>query len=776
MNNRQKISLNGMWSLAYAPNSRVIADNYNLNTILSVKTSGYRSVNAAVPGNFELDLQRAGIIGDPYYSTNTLELQKLECMHLYYYNEFYFSGDLSGLYLHFEGIDTVADIYVNGSLIASVDNMFIAHEFLLTCLHDGINEIVVHIKPAAIEARKTDVPPSSNALPYNYDSLYIRKAGSMFGWDIMPRIVSGGIWRDVYIERKPKERIENVFVYTRSINAANGSADVIFHYNLKIDGDYIGDYSIKAHGICGDSSFESKSRLWFTSGKLGTWIGSCKLWFPRNYGEPNLYDTVFELYHGEELLDSYNLRFGVRTAELDRTSTTDREGSGEFCIKINGKRIFAMGTNWVPVDAFHSNDVKRIPEIVPMLNDLNCNIVRLWGGNVYEHESFYDFCDENGIMIWQDFAMGCAVYPQEYKFNDILESEIVSIIKKYRNHSSLIIWAGDNECDYAYLSWGGIKRDPNDNIITRRLIPDLLRAHDFTRPYLPSSPYIDEEAYKTGKPSSEDHLWGPRDYFKGDYYKNTVCHFASETGYHGCPSPESLKKFIAPDKLWHWFDKEQNRANDDWLTHAASMELSAGSAYSYRIKLMADQVITLFGHEPETLEDFSFASQISQAEAKKYFIERFRISKWRRTGIIWWNLIDGWPQISDAVVDYYYDKKLAYYYIKRSQNPLCLMFDEPENGILPLYAVNDTQRDKNVTYKVTDITAGEVIKEDIINAATDSSARIWDKPFADGEQHFYLIEWNFDGIKGKNHYMTGLKNIDLEKYRLAMKKCGFEVK
>ncbi|MHB1153191.1 MAG: glycoside hydrolase family 2 protein [Eubacteriales bacterium] len=776
MNSHQKLFLNGTWKLAYAPNSRVLDDNYNLNTVLSIKASGYHSVDAVVPGNFELDLQRSGIIGDPYYSTNTLELQKLECMHLYYYNEFYYTGNLNELYLHFEGIDTISDIYVNGCFIASTNNMFIAYEYRLNCLHDGINEIVVHIKPAAIETRRIDIPPSSNALPYNYDSLYIRKAGSMFGWDIMPRIVSGGIWRDVYIEKKPKERIENVFVYTRSINTGNNSAEIIFHYNLKIYGDFIGDYSVKASGRCGDSSFESKNRLWFTSGKLGAWIGNCKLWFPRNYGNPNLYDTVFELYKGDELLDSYNLRFGVRTVELDRTSATDRDGNGEFCIKINGKRIFAMGTNWVPVDAFHSNDVKRIPEITPMLNDLNCNIVRLWGGNVYEHESFYDFCDENGIMIWQDFAMGCAVYPQEKQFLDILESEIISIVKKYRNHSSLVIWAGDNECDYAYMSWGGITRDPNDNIITRRLIPETLRTHDFTRPYLPSSPYIDHEAYKSKKPLSEEHLWGPRDYFKGDFYKNSVCHFASETGYHGCPSPESLRKFIAPEKLWHWFDKEQNRSNDDWLTHAASMELNGNSAYSYRIKLMSDQVITLFGHEPETLDDFSLASQISQAEAKKYFIERFRISKWRRTGIIWWNLIDGWPQISDAVVDYYYDKKLAYYYIKRSQQPLCIMFDEPDNGQLKLFAVNDTQNDEIVSYKITDITMGEVIRVDKITAAADSSRCIWDKPYENGEQHFYLIEWSYNRSAGRNHYMTGLKNINLDEYRSAMKKCGFEVK
>jgi hypothetical protein len=136
----------------------------------------------------------------------------------------------------------------------------------------------------------------------------------------------------------------------------------------------------------------------------------------------------------------------------------------------------------------------------------------------------------------------------------MMAPEIEFVIKQCRNHPSLVLWAGDNECDFAF-SWAGTRRDPNHNVITRKLIPDLLRIHDFTRPYLPSSPYMDEHAYKSGEPISEDHLWGPRDYFKGDYYKNTVCHFASETGYHGCPSPKSLEKFMTKETLWPIFDE-----------------------------------------------------------------------------------------------------------------------------------------------------------------------------------------------------------------------------
>jgi len=378
-------------------------------------------------------------------------------------------------------------------------------------------------------------------------------------------------------------------------------------------------------------------------------------------------------------------------------------------------------------------------------------------------------------MVWQDFAMACELVPQDDMFSAAMAEEAAAVIKKYRNHASLVLWAGDNECDQSFGGALGMGRDPNSNIITRRVLPGVLKAHDFTRPYLPSSPYTDEEAFLTGGCLSEEHLWGPRDYFKGDYYSTSVCHFASETGYHGCPSPASLEKFLAPEHLWPWFDAEKGRANDGWLAHAASPELKADAPYAYRIKLMSDQVKTLFGHEPETLEAFSAASQISQAEAKKYFIERFRVSKWRRTGIIWWNLIDGWPQISDAVVDYYLTRKLAYSYIKRSQQPVCLMFDEPAGGTLTLYAVNDTPRDEKLSFSVTGMFSGTIFAIDMpAEVPADASVPVWSKPCGGEEREFYLIEWQ-GGCAGKNHYMTGLRGMDADAYLKALGGCGFEL-
>ncbi|HOU09909.1 MAG TPA: glycoside hydrolase family 2 TIM barrel-domain containing protein [Clostridiales bacterium] len=765
--------LNGEWRLFYADHDE-LGGRYPVD-IAELEASGMESVAAEVPGNFELDLQRAGIIPDPFYDTNTLDLQRFESFHMFYCRRFDYRPGGGLPTLRFEGVDTAAEAYLNGEPVLACSNMFVPHEAPAVGLREGGNEIVIHIKPAAVEARRFPVPAGCYAHRYNFETLYLRKAASMFGWDIMPRIVSGGIWRDTFIYDKLPDRIEELFAYTMQADFEKRTARLVFAFNAAVSRGSLDGYSVRVRGTCSDSSFAAESRLWFVAGRLEAQVHGCRFWYPRNAGEPALYDTVFELLYRGEPVDSRRFAVGVRTVALERTGTTDEQGSGEFALRVNGKKIFAMGTNWVPLDAFPSRAAGRLADVLPMLGDLGCNIVRCWGGGFYEHEDFFDYCDANGVMVWQDFAMACELAPQDETFAAAMAEEAAAVVKKYRNHPSLVLWAGDNECDQSFGSAAGMGRDPNGNTITRRVIPDVLKAHDFTRPYIPSSPYTDEEAFLTGGFLPEEHLWGPRDYFKGDYYGSSVCHFASETGYHGCPSPASLKKFLAPEHLWPWFDAEKGRANDGWLAHAASPELRADAPYAYRIRLMSDQVKTLFGCEPRTLEAFAAASQISQAEAKKYFIERFRLSKWRRTGIIWWNLVDGWPQISDAVVDYYLSRKLAYFYIKRSQQPVCLMFDEPAGGTLTLYAVNDTPRGEQLAFSVTGIFSGTVyVRGAAAEAPADASVPIWSKPCGGGEREFYLIEWQ-GNTSGKNHYMTGLRGMDADAYLKALAACGFEL-
>lgn len=793
MLNNKRISLCGDWSLYYIENKPFKKSGLYPTTAAELSDTGWHKINAKVPGNFELDFERAGICGDPFYACNTIELEKYENLHLFYTKNFEldFEPD-ENTFLCFEGIDTIADIFVNGVLVGRTDNMLVPFEFDKNTLRKGMNEILIHIIPSHIAARDYEVPISSTHHAFGFDSLSIRKAPHMYGWDIMPRALSGGIWRPCYVEQRLENRIDDLFVYTHNLNAEKNYGEMGFFWNLTVAEDEIRDYSLRIHGECGDSKFDRfQKRLWHTGGRCVIGISNAKFWWPRNYGDPNLYDITATLYYKDEPVYEHKTSVGLRSIELDRTSLTDKDGNGEFCFIINGKKVFWQGTNWVPVDAYHSRDAERLPEILPMLTDLNCNCLRCWGGNVYEDDIFYDFCDRNGIMIWQDFTHACGINPQTDEYCERFQSEVEKVVKRLRNHTSIIVWAGDNEVDACYRWTGGyVKRDPNNNRLTREVIPKVLNAHDFTRPYIPSSPYIDETAFEYIKNGgaeniSEQHLWGPRDYFKGSFYKGSICHFASETGYHGCPSPESLKRYIRPEQLWHWRkDPENDRIpKDDWCCHSACAALDGEDGNCYRIRLMSNQVKTLFPEFKEKeieygLDKFAYASQISQAEAKKYFIERFRVTKWRRTGIIWWNLIDGWPQISDAIVDYYGVKKLAYHYIKRSQQQLCLIFDEPENGVLPLYIASDLRCDVNVKYKVTDLVTDKVIVESAALAKSDESVLIYNKPMEDGEKHFYFIEWEYelDGkvISGTNHYVTNIIDLDYDEYMGWIKKVGFD--
>jgi beta-mannosidase len=252
----------------------------------------------------------------------------------------------------------------------------------------------------------------------------------------------------------------------------------------------------------------------------------------------------------------------------------------------------------------------------------------------------------------------------------------------------------------------------------------------------------------------EDHLWGPRDYYKADFYKQSKAHFLSETGYHGCPDIESIKKFITPDKVWHYRD------NDQWKLHSTDR-----FGYWDRVMLMEKQVRQLFGEIPEDPDTYATASQISQAEADKYFIERIRVGRPHKSGIIWWNLLDGWPQMSDAVVDYYFVKKLAYRYIKNSQAPFTVAADEMQNWGLPIYLCNDTRDIKRGHLRIWDADTEEILFERDFEAGANRSTPITKLPLFYSEKRLLIFDWTLDdGEVGRNHYLTGFPPFSLEKY------------
>ncbi len=768
MNKISGICLDGMWKLYYEQNSICKDFAYNMATTSELERAKLKCIDACVPGNFELDMQREGLLPDLYFGKNSLIARKLENLHLWYTTSFKVSDMADNTYLRFEGIDTFADIYLNGKLIGSTNNMFISHEIKADNLIQGENELVVHIIPGFLKARENTMGAGTlYHQPYNADSITVRKAPHMYGWDIMPRIMSGGLWRSVYLVEKKPDRIEDIYI--SAFKAVKELGSLHFYYKTMISDDFTADYRLVISGECKDSRFTTERPLWHTEGRTFIHIENPYLWWPKGMGEANLYRITVQLYKKDELLDTKEVSVGVRVAKLVKSDTIE-DSKGEFCFYVNGEKMFVRGTNWVPMDAFHSRDKERMPRALELLNGTNCNMVRCWGGNVYEDHEFFDFCDRNGIAVWQDFAMACSYYPQTEEFASRLKTEALAVVKKLRNHPSIFLWAGDNECDLVYTGWHPFRQNPNENILTRKVLPEIIKNNDPFREYLPSSPFISQKAYeqKKDKQIPEMHLWGPRKYFKADYYSKAVCRFASETGYHGCPEPQSLKKFLSPEKLWPWQD------NDEWLIHATCMEDRKGATYSTRIPLMANQITELFGISPDNIDDFARASQITQAEADKYFVERFRLGKWESTtGILWWNLIDGWPQFSDAVVDYYYEPKIAYSVITRAQQTICLMMREPNDGKITLAASNDSLCDESIEYKVTDVTHSKVILEGNATAVANSTVDIAVAKCNENETVFYLIEWKLGNKTYKNHYLCGKAPVSYEVCIEGYKKSGF---
>lgn len=763
------------WKLCYIENKEVKTKNLNLSSIKAITTSGYSIIEASVPGNFELDLMREKIIDDLYFGTNIINAQKLENLHVYYFSEFELTkNDNADSYLVFYGIDTVAEIFVDGEKIGFVENMFHKHEFCINNLACGKHEIVVHILPSALYAQSFDIPSSCKSMKYNADTTVIRKAPYMFGWDIMPRIVTAGIHKPVIIEQRPKNRIEHPFTLTTELHPK--SAVISTRLRLHSSEDFITNFSILFTARCKDQTVTQSYKPFTSNVILDVRIPSPYLWWPKNYGEHNLYDIEIVLFYNGVECDRVSYKTGIRTVALKRTSLY-RDG-GDFCFIINGRRVYAMGTNWVPTDSFPSRHSQYDMRGLQMLDDVNCNMVRCWGGNVYPEDHFYEFCDEHGIMVWQDFSMACAHYGDNERICSLMEAEAECIVKKFRNHPSLIVWSGDNECDQQIDRKFGYKHenedpsaiDPNDNKLTREVIYRVLRNHDTSRPYLPSSPYIDHEAFLKGLPA-ENHLWGPRDFFKGEYYMKSECFFASEMGYQGCPSPASLIKFLPYESL-NAFGSDKECKNADWLAHAVCVEPYWGAVYSYRVPLTVRHVVKLFGNYDKDVRVFAKQSQISQAEALKFFIEHFRIAKPIKTGLLWWNIIDGWPQLSDAIVDWYGCKKLAYHYIKRSQQPFCMMFDEPKNGKITLVATNDLQESQHVSYTVTNVQDDKVILTGEIDVDANGIVRL--DSIVPANNAFYLIKWTANGVECTNHFTANIENsLDYHTYLAQIEKVGY---
>lgn len=815
------LTLDGKWNLSFwrQPDDPVVSPE-------GMASVDVTTIPATVPGNVDIDLMEAGLEADPRIGNNNYLTRRWEDRQWCYSRSFDFPGLKEGCryVLRFGGIDTIADIWLNGEHVGRAENMMIEHSFDVTkLLETGENDLKVIIQSSVLYGRRPFFGSISFGHSASPESVNIRKAPHMFGWDILPRVVSAGLWRSVELLTVEPVHFRDVYWMTANVNVEGRTAEIYADTQFEMPVDRY-DRTNVVWTLSRNGKVVSKTSqpCVFHALRQKINLTGVDFWWPRGYGEPALYDAKCELVAEDgTVLAVDEQKIGIRTVKLDFNEINLPDSPGRFCFIVNGVPIFVRGTNWVPLDALHSRDVRWLDETVKLCADINCNMIRCWGGNVYEDHRFFDLCDENGIMVWQDFTFACNAYPQDEEFGRRIWDEAKSVVIKLRRHPSITLWSGNNEIDYSLRrAIACFDPDPNKDNVSRNVIARVLWEFDPSRPYIPSSPYYTEEVWKCGfidyEHLPENHLWGPRGYYKTPFYTEAGCVFVSEIGYHGAPDISSLKMMMTPDCVYPWVSSKQlkkectsgkgpsagtglpmvedapvdngssqakNRGlvlnpmdpeknwNEEWLTKSVRRFPELGRTYD-RNNLMINQQNLLFGSCPDDLEEFVFGSQVVQAEAMKYFVELWRGQKFApKTGIIWWNIKDGWPDISDAVVDYYFNKKLAYYFIGNVQRSICALIMDPEDGICPLVVVNDTASEVEGTVKVTDVASGKVLYNGKYRVDANSKTNLAGIPDAGG-QGVFLISYSSPEGEFRNHYLYGKAPFKLADYRRWMEKTG----
>lgn len=762
--------------------TQLLNDNWTL-AFTHPETGADHIIPAAVPGNVELDLQKANIIGEPCPVDEEHAYRWIDNTDWTYERTFTYDGlpeNTVNAMLVFKGIDTIADIYLNDKCILQCKNMFIEHQVDVTdMLILGENKLKVVILAPEIYARSI-----VNA-PFQYSprqsSVYLRKARHMWGWDNAPHRISAGIWRNVELQFHDPIEFTDVYTYTEYYYPDTDVAEVGCRYSFQTQDRDLSQYKLRVKLFFeGEHAFETTRPVLHTSGVVVPGriaIKNPKLWHPAGSGKPNLYDFYLILEKEGKPVAEYHQKLGIRTFRLERTEITDHDGNGEFQFYCNEEKIYIRGTNWKPITPFHSQTPERVKPALQLAVDCNCNMIRVWGGGIYEDHDFFDFCDEHGLLVWQDFMFACEFPPQDDFYLEEVRIEAEAVIKKLRNHPSLAIWCGDNEVDMSF-AWGhSIQRNivPSDNKITRQVLPLAIQNLDPARDFVPSSPYIadtfstrryPETVKGQGNFAPEHHIYCgnlPPGGFR-QFLREQASHFCSETGPIGINAMSESPEIVALElprmkRLWDVNPDTIPPENDNihqtdhycarWITYARRLTTKMfGRDFSYE---NPDELVT--------------AVNLYVGDLFKSTIESWRIQKYRRTGIIWWSLMDMWTMgFNYSVADCNFKPKLPFHFIRLAQQPLLLAGKDPVNpGDAPeLHVMNDTGEDQQGSYTIKS-SSGEVIATGSFNIPKNGKLLLGQINVQPSDYCF--IEWNATSESGRSFYVNPGEPYDFEKYQ-----------
>ncbi|GAA1988276.1 glycoside hydrolase family 2 protein [Catenulispora subtropica] len=629
-----------------------------------------RRVPATVPGCVHLDLLAADLIPDPYLDANEALLHWIGRTDWRYEAEFHVDGEVAGeLDLVAHGLDTVAEIEVNGRVVAATRNMHRSYRIPVAgVVRPGRNELAVTFAAPVPAAERFSAElgelPQVNTHPFNA----IRKMACSYGWDWGPDVATSGIWRPLELEAWNGARIAAV----RPLVAVDGNVGTLtVHVDVQRASGSDSELTVLAEAA--GVSLPVTIPAGETSAVVKLRVPDVRLWWPVGYGEQPLYDVEVTLSDAAQSLDTWAGRVGFRTVALD--VEPDADGT-PFTLSVNGRPVFARGVNWIPDDAFPSRITRaRLAERLTQARDANVNLVRIWGGGIYESEDFYDLCDRLGLLVWQDFLFACGGYAEEEPLRGEVIAEAREAVTRLTPHPSLILWNGCNENIWGYEDW-----DWKPLIGDRtwgwgyytEILPAIVAELDPTRPYSAGSPYSFTPGVHPNDPAHGTmHIWEV--WNREDYttYRDYRPRFVSEFGFQGPPTWATLTRAI--------HDEPRRPDSPAMLVHQKAEDGNG--------KL--ERGLAPHLPRPRTFEDWHWATSLNQARAISLGIDHFRSLGALCSGTVLWQLNDMWPVTSWAAIDGDGRRKPLWYAMRRSFADRLLTF-QPRAGGLALVAVNDS--------------------------------------------------------------------------------------
>ena len=631
-------------------------------------------LNANVPGNVHSDLLAHKIIEDPFIGNNEYDIQWVSENDWEYQTTFSLNDDVlqkKNIELIFEGLDTYASVYLNERLILNTNNAFRQWNVDVKPILKNENNLRIVFSNTSEKAASEHVKT-----PYDLpegERIFTRKAQFQYGWDWGPKLNTSGIWRAINLKAWNDLKIEDVFIEQKQMNDSLASLSAKIEIKTLLNESAYLDILVNENRISTHSLELNSDKSTYT---IPFGITDPKFWWTHNLGEPYLYDLKFILREEKTILDTYQLKKGLRTIEL----ITNKDDHGEsFYFELNGVPVYMKGANYIPQNSLQSNVTDEHYE--KLLSDVvlaNMNMLRVWGGGIYENDIFYNLCDQKGILVWQDFMFACAMYPGDDSFLKNVEQESIDNIKRLRNHASIALWCGNNENSEGWFRWGWQNGRTDEE--KEEIWDNYLKVFDSILPktvnelsdisYWESSPKYGrgDPKYKFEGDAHDWWIW--HDAYPFEHLEKNIPRFMSEFGFQSFPSYEVI-----------------NYINNDKTVDISSKKFITHQKHSRGFQLIREYMERDFPI-PDDPEDYVYLSQVLQAYGITKGIEAHRRSRPYNMGTLYWQLNDCWPAVSWSSIDFFGNWKALHYRAKKAFNNVLISSYTKDNMLLT-YIIND---------------------------------------------------------------------------------------